>query len=178
MCNMGAEELFENYSDMVYRVALMSCGDRSAAEDIVQEVFVRYLKNKPEFENAEHAKAWFIRVSVNCAKSQLTSFWKRNVVPVEEFFESENDLSQTTFSSDESELFEVIRSLPQKYSIVIYLRYYEEYAVNEIAKILHTTAGTISSRLTRARKLLKEQLSKEGYSYYERDGQTSVAQNV
>jgi len=178
MCNIEAGELFERYSDMVYRVALMTCGDKCTAEDIVQEVFVRYLKNKPVFESDEHAKAWFIRVAVNCAKSQLTSFWKRNVVPVEDFYDSDNEEEQAVFDSEESELFEVIRSLPQKYSIVIYLRYYEEYAVNEIAKILHTTAGTISSRLSRAKKLLKEQLSKEGYSYYERDRQRSAVQNV
>lgn len=177
MCNMTADELFENYSDVVYRVAAMSCGDRSEAEDIVQEVFVRYLKRKPEFESDEHAKAWFIRVAVNCTKSLQTSSWKRKVVSVEEYFDSEEEPS-VTFGSEESELFDVIRSLPQKYSIVIYLRYYEDYAVNDIAKILHTTAGNISSRLSRAKKLLKEQLSKEGYAYYERDRQRSAAQNV
>jgi len=177
MCNMTADELFENYSDVVYRVAFMSCGDRCEAEDIVQEVFVRYLKRRPEFENDEHAKAWFIRVAVNCTKSWQTSAWKRKVVSVEEYYDSENEPS-AVFDSEESELFEVIRSLPQKYSIVIYLRYYEEYAVSDIAKMLHTTAGNVSSRLSRAKKLLKEQLSKEGYAYYERDGQKSIAKNV
>jgi len=178
MCNMEAGELFERYSDMVYRIAVMSCSDKCTAEDIVQEVFVRYLKRKPEFESAEHAKAWFIKVAVNCTKSQLTSFWKRNVVPVDEFYDSDDEMAGVTYNKEESELFEVIQSLPQKYRIVIYLRYYEEYAVNEIAGILHTTAGTISSRLSRARQLLKEELSKEGYSYYERDRQGSIAQNV
>jgi len=177
MCNMTAEELFEKYSDVVYRVAAMSCGDRCEAEDIVQEVFVRYLKRRPEFESDEHAKAWFIRVAVNCTKSWQTSSWKRRVVSVEEYFDSENEPS-VAFNNEESELFEAIRSLPQKYSVVIYLRYYEEYAVNDIAKILSTTAGNISSRLSRAKKLLKEELSKEGYAYYERDEQRSIAQNV
>mgnify|MGYP003290843499 FL=1 len=178
MCNMTAEEFFELYSDTVYRVALMTCGDRCEAEDIVQEVFIRYLKNNPEFESDEHAKAWFIRVAINCTKSQLTSFWKRKVVPVDEFYNSDEDPEQITFDNEESELLEVIHGLPQKYSIVLYLRYYEEYAVNDIAKILHTTAGNISSRLSRAKKLLKEQLSKEGYNHYERDRQRSTAQNV
>ena len=177
MCNMTAEELFEKYSDVIYRVAAMSCGDRYEAEDIVQEVFVRYLKRRPEFENDEHAKAWFIRVAVNCTKSLQTSAWKRKVVSVEEYYDSENEPS-VCFDREESELYEVIRSLPQKYSIVIYLRYYEEYAVSDIAKMLHTTANAISSRLSRAKKLLKEQLSKEGYAYYERDEQRSIAQNV
>ena len=126
MCNMTADELFEKYSDVVYRVAFMTCGDRCEAEDIVQEVFVRYLKRRPEFENDVHAKAWFIRVAVNCTKSLQTSAWKRKVVSVEEYYDSENEPS-TAFDREESELYEVIRSLPQKYSIVIYLRYYEEY---------------------------------------------------
>ena len=177
MCNLTAAELFEKYSDVVYRVAFMSCRDRCEAEDIVQDVFVRYLKRRPEFEDDEHAKAWFIRVAVNCTKSLQTSAWKRKVVSVEEYYDSENEPS-VSFDREESELYEVIRSLPQKYSIVIYLRYYEEYAVSDIAKMLHTTANAISSRLSRAKKLLKEQLSKEGYAYYERDGQRSIAQNV
>lgn len=177
MCNMTADELFDKYSDVVYRVAFMTCGDRCEAEDIVQEVFVRYLKRRPEFENDEHAKAWFIRVAVNCTKSLQTSAWKRKVVSVEEYYDSDNEPS-AVFDREESELYEVIRSLPQKYSIVIYLRYYEEYAVLDIAKMLHTTAGNVSSRLSRAKKLLKEELSKEGYAYYERDEQGSIAQNV
>lgn len=177
MCNMTADELFENYSDVVYRVAFMTCGDRCAAEDIVQEVFVRYLKRRPEFENDEHAKAWFIRVAVNCTKSLQTSAWKRKVVSVEEYYDSEDEPT-AAFDREESELYEIIRSLPQKYSIVIYLRYYEEYAVSDIAKMLHTTTGTISSRLSRAKKLLKEELSKEGYAYYGQDEQRSIAQNV
>ncbi|MFG6394465.1 MAG: sigma-70 family RNA polymerase sigma factor [Lachnospiraceae bacterium] len=69
------EEFFKRYSDMVYRIAVSYSNDVQMAEDIVQEVFLRFLKKKPGFKNNEHEKAWFIRVTINCCKSFLSSAW-------------------------------------------------------------------------------------------------------
>ena len=69
------KELFERYSDMIYRIAISYGNSVSFAEDAVQEVFLRYLKKMPQFENCEHEKAWFIRVTVNYCKSILSSAW-------------------------------------------------------------------------------------------------------
>ncbi|MDE6219346.1 MAG: sigma-70 family RNA polymerase sigma factor [Lachnospiraceae bacterium] len=150
------KELFEQYSDMVYRIAISYGNSVHSAEDIVQEVFLRYLKKRPCFESSDHEKAWFIRVAVNCCKSLFASAWSRRICPLE-------DAGQITLpfqpDEDEYELYEVLLNLPPKYRIVLYLRYYEEYQVQEIAGILGITPNLASTRLARAKKLLKNQLS-------------------
>ena len=57
--------------------------------------------------------------------------------------------------------YETLAKLPAKYRIVLYLRYYEEYQVKEIAAILHILPNTVSARLTRAKKMMKQEILKE-----------------
>lgn len=104
-----AKELFERYSDMVYRIAVSYGNSVHSAEDIVQEVFLRYLKKQPLFESGDHEKAWFIRVAVNCCKSLFSSAWNRRTCPLEEA-----DQFTLPFKSDEYELYEVLSGLPPK----------------------------------------------------------------
>lgn len=66
-------------SNTVYRLAYAQMKNTSDADDVYQEVFYRYIRKKPLFESLEHEKAWFIRVTVNCCKTSLKSFWKTKV---------------------------------------------------------------------------------------------------
>jgi len=59
---------------------------------------------------------------------------------------------------ENTDLYDAIKSLPSKCSIVVYLFYYEGYSTKEIGKLLHIKEATVRTRLVRARKLLKEQL--------------------
>lgn len=59
------DQLIRKYSDMVYRLAFARMGTKYDADEIFQEVFLRYLKKYPEFHDEEHEKAWFLRVTVN-----------------------------------------------------------------------------------------------------------------
>ena len=61
------EAVIRRYSDMVYRLAFARTGNRSDAEDLYQEVFLRYLTKAPAFTSEDHRKAWLLRVAVNCA---------------------------------------------------------------------------------------------------------------
>lgn len=149
-----AKELFEEYSDMVYRIAVSYGNSVHSAEDIVQEVFLRYLKKQPLFESSEHGKAWFIRVTINCCKSLFASAWNRRTCPLEEA-----DRLTLPPQSDEYGLYEALSSLAPKYRIILYLRYFEEYQVQEIAKLLGITPNLVSARLSRAKKLMKKKLS-------------------
>lgn len=153
-----AEELFERYADMVYRIAASYGGIGQWAEDVVQEVFVRYLRKRPAFESCGHEKAWFIRVAVNCSKSALSSVWVRRTYPLEEREEPDCGM----FLNDwESGIYEAMLKLPPKYRIVLYLRYYEEYQIKEIAELLRITPNLASARLKRAKAKMKALLSGE-----------------
>lgn len=150
----AVKELFERYSDMIYRISVSYGKSDYIAEEVVQEVFLRYLGKRPHFENSEHEKAWFIRVAVNCCKSMLTTAWMKRVRPLEEAGQEIALFRQ----QEENELFEMLSELPSKYRIVLYLRYYEEYQVNEIAGLLGVTPNLVSARLVRAKKLMKQRL--------------------
>lgn len=154
-CN--AEEMFERYANMVYRIALSYGNQVSMAEDVVQEVFLRYLKKRPHFQSREHEKAWFIRVAVNCCKSMASSVWMKRIRPLE-------DAAGVTIAfqqQEEEELYELLARLPASYRTVLYLRYYEEYQVTEIAKLLRITPNLVSARLSRARRFLKREIIRE-----------------
>ena len=78
------ESVVRRYAPMVYRLALAQVRGRCDAEDIFQEVFLRYFRSAPVFSEEEHRRAWLIRVTVNCAKKFWTSAWMRRTVPLEE----------------------------------------------------------------------------------------------
>ena len=75
--------LAEQYAGMLYRLAYARTGSRADAEDVMQEVFVRLLRARPEFRDEEHAKAWLLRVGARCAADVLRSrpgraaWWRR-----------------------------------------------------------------------------------------------------
>lgn len=79
----GVDDLFHTYADMVYRLAFLRTRSSADAEDVLQEVFVRCLRSRPRWTDAEHQKAWFIRVTLNCTKSLVTSAWRRHTASLE-----------------------------------------------------------------------------------------------
>lgn len=143
-------EIIEKYSDMVYRIALTRTGCVENAEDIFQDVFVKFSEKNPKFENEEHEKAWFIRVTINMTKNINNSSWNKKIVTLDESIVFE--------TKEENDVFSVVCQLPQNYKTVIYLSYYEGYKVKEIASLMKTREGTVKTWLFRAREILKEKL--------------------
>lgn len=147
-------ELITEYFDMVYRLAYSQTKDKEHAEDVTQEVFLRFIKNEKPFESKEHIKAWLIRVTVNCSKSVFTASWYKKTVPLTEDIPFE--------TKEQSDLYSVVSELPQKYRTVIHLFYYEDLSVAQIARYLNSNESTVKSHLHRGRELLKSKL-KGGY---------------
>lgn len=146
----NVKEVIEKYSDMVYRIALTRSGTIENAEDIFQEVFIKFSEKMPKFNNEEHEKAWFIRVTINLTKNMNKSAWNKKVITLDENITFEN--------IEENNVFSVVSELPRNYKTVIYLSYYEGYKVKEIAKIMNKREGTIKTWLYRAREILKQKL--------------------
>nr|WP_319489769.1 sigma-70 family RNA polymerase sigma factor [uncultured Caproiciproducens sp.] len=139
-----------NYADMVVRIAFQNVKSRQEAEDIAQEVFLRLFTLGTDFKSAAHEKAWIIRVTVNLCKDYLKSSW----------FKKRAVLDDNILSHDKnSEVLDAVMRLPVKYRNVVYLHYYEDMSVTEIASVLQQKENTVSSWLHRARKQLKESLT-------------------
>ena len=154
--NNDLDSLFVTYGDMIYRLALVRTRSAADAEDVVQEVFLRCLKNNPSFESAEHQKAWLIKVTINCSKSVLSSAFRRHSV-------SENALGELAAEDEETDstVYDAVMRLPEKYRTAIHLYYYESYSVKEIALLMRTAESTVKSWLHRARGMLKDALGGE-----------------
>ena len=144
------EKMIEEYADMVYRIALTRCQNVENAEDIFQEVFMKFSEKNIKFESKEHEKSWLIRVTINLTKNMKGSAWNRRVVSLDENIEFN--------TKEENEIYSIVCDLPQNYRTVIYLLYYEGYKVNEISKLMRKPEGTIKTWLFRAREMLKEKI--------------------
>ena len=150
--------IIKRNSDMVYRLAYAQMKNRDDANDVYQDVFYRYIKKMPDFESREHEKAWFIRVTLNCTKTSLTSFWKTKTMPIDDNVE----IPQTE-KEDLSFALKELRKVNKKYTAVIHLFYYEDMTTAEIAQVLDLKEGNVRMLLTRARRELKKILEKEHY---------------
>ncbi len=145
------ENAFNKYADMVYRLSFVRTKNKSDSEDILQEVFLRYMKVWNKMESEEHIKAMLIRITVNCSNSLSTSCWFKKTVGLDEniaVFDNYN----------ESNVLKEVLSLPQKYRTAIHLHYYCDYSVEDIAKILKSNPSTVKTHLSRGRALLKTKL--------------------
>ena len=152
-CRADSEKIVRKYADTVYRLAFSQMRNSYDAEDVFQEVFLRYFRKKPQFKNDEHEKAWFLRVTINCAKKYWASAWVRRTEPVSEELPFEN--------MREFELFDAVGTLPQKYRVVIHLYYFEGYSTAEIAAITGQREPTVRSQLARARAKLRDTIGGE-----------------
>jgi len=152
----STEQIFKTYGDRLFSIAFTVCQNREDAEDVMQDTIIRYDNAKREFESEEHIRAWLIRVAINRAKDIRASFWRRNKV------DWEDTMASLPFEEPaDSRLFEAVMRLDEKYRVVVHMFYYEDYDIREIADILKCPGGTVKSRLSRARALLKTTLKEE-----------------
>lgn len=151
--NEDLENVIEAYSDMLLKLSLSYVRDYDTAEDITQNVLVKYMTEDKAFESEEHVKAWLLRVAVNECKKHFRSYWysRRSEFPSEEPGDEKH-------REDYSEVLEAVYRLPIKYRECIHLYYYEELSVKEISSLLGKKENTIMSDLYRARKILKKVL--------------------
>ncbi len=162
------EQVMEFYMPMVYRIAFARLGSREDAEDITQEVFLRYFKANATYESEEHRKAWLIRCAVNCTKSLAGSAWfkhRAGDAGLENMREDEGDNAALSPTEDNTErllrknaVLEAVMSLPVKYRTVIHLFYFEDMSISEISRATGAPQNTVKSQLSRARDLLKPML--------------------
>lgn len=148
------ENAFIKYADMVYRLVFVRTKSKADSDDILQEVFLRYMKIWQKIETEEHLKAMLLRITVNCTNSLKTSFWFKHTEQLDENISVTDNVSETNVISE-------VLKLPIKYRTVIHLHYYCGYSVEEIANIENTKPSTVKTHLYRARQILKSNLKEE-----------------
>lgn len=155
------------YGTRVLRLIYLFVKDRSLAEDLTQEVFLKVYRHLPSFRSDSQLETWVYRIAVNESKGYLRSWSFRKILPRWNVSEA----SKTTVESEVIGAFERetiashVLNLSASYRQVIALRYYADLSIEEIAEVLQTSTGNIRTRLHRARQQLRMKLEKEDVTW-------------
>ena len=160
-------EVMRHYLPMVYRIAFTRLGNAADAEDAAQDVFVRYFKADKTFESEEHRRAFLIRCAVNRANSYAKSAHSKHTAHTDALENLPDDALQTGDTTADNalkvelhrEVLEAVMRLAPEYRTAIYLFYFEDMTVAQIAAATRSRENTVKSRLSRAREKLKAELS-------------------
>ncbi|MBY0203159.1 sigma-70 family RNA polymerase sigma factor [Paenibacillus polysaccharolyticus] len=147
--------IYDTYADTLFRIAMVHLGRREDAEEATQDTFIKWMEKAPAFNDAEHQKAWLIRVITNHCKSLLRKGWRKREVKL-------GTVEPVMMDNPEDQaLIELVLSLPVKYRSVVHLYYYEDYGIRDISQILEISESAVKMRLQRGRQLLKLELEGE-----------------
>lgn len=157
--NQRFDDLYQKYASIVFRTAYNFLLNKDDAEDIVQEVFIKYFISNKAFNDEDHEKAWILTVTANLSKNVLRSKSRQNLELDDTIKIVDNKFEKAT--TNHLDLEEAMIRLTANQRLVIYLFYYEQIPIKNIAKIMKSNENTVKSHLLRAKSKMKTYLEKE-----------------
>lgn len=163
---LALEALYEKYKGQVYRTALAITRDREAAEDILQDCFLKVYTHVDTLDGSLPLSPWLYRVAVNLSYNWASAS-RRWLIPLEGVIDhlvaGTRTLPESTFERGEVQhvIQKAIASLSFEHRVVIVLFYLDGFSLNEIAYILDCPVGTVKSRLHYARQNLRRKLERD-----------------
>lgn len=157
--NQRFDDLYQKYAGMIFRTAYNFLLNKDDAEDIVQEVFIKYFISNKIFNDDNHEKAWILTVTANLSKNVLRSKSHQNLELEDTMKIVDNKFGKAI--TDHLDLEEAMKRLTANQRLVIYLFYYEQIPIKNIAKIMKSNENTVKSHLLRAKSKMKLFLEKE-----------------
>jgi RNA polymerase sigma-70 factor (ECF subfamily) len=158
------EALVRKYQDRVYNLCRYMLRDPQNAQDAAQDVFLKAHRGLKDFRPDSSLYTWIYRITVTTCldyrKKLRREAFRRE--PLTETLPSDQPLSESLYASKEmtQALQFALQKLPEKLRAAIVLREIEELSYEEIAQVLHTSPGTVKSRISRAREQLRHLLRK------------------
>ena len=146
-------DLVNSYQTQLLRLCCLHLGDRSLAEDAVQETFIKAYRALPAYRGESSVKTWLMRIAINsCRDVQRSGWWKHisRSVSLDMLPEPAGDLSEDAITLN----LEISR-LPGKLREVVLLYYYANMQITEIAQALGLAPSSVSGRLRRAKEKLR-----------------------
>lgn len=166
-------DLMDRYGTAVLHLAYSYVRNRQTAEDLAQEIFLKCYQKYDTFQGNSQIQTWLFRVASNHCKDYLKSWHYKKVSLnnyVSAFLSNEHDTPENELikNVENQELTEALFKLPLKYRELIFLFYFQECPLKEIAEICGLNLNTVKSRLTRAKSLLRDILQERSAN----DGRT------
>lgn len=156
-------EAMRVHGDAVYRLAFARCRNKADAEDIFQTTFLRFYASRTLFKNAEHEKAWLLRVCINACKDLQKSAWHTKVSAMPDEFDVPDMNTRKDATPQEEALDEAMQGLSPEQRTVVHLHYFESFSTGEIAQMLGMRSATVRSHLHRARIAMRNALEDVGF---------------
>ena len=150
------EMVYDQYADMLFRLALSHLRRREDAEDAVQDVFMKYYSASPHFSDDEHERAWLVKVLVNRCHDLIRRSNIRDHESLDEILEVPSEEK-----TDADNVISIVSDLPEKYKTAIVLHYLEGFSVEEVSRMLGISLSAVKMRLSRGRELLKHLMDRE-----------------
>lgn len=151
----------------LFRTAMRMMGERARAEDVLQEAYLQAWKSFDRFETGTNCRAWLFKILFHCVNHHRRKWFRFPLLKeTEEFIEA--NLACATPIPDkltDGEILAALDKIPNDFRSVVLLVDVEEFAYKEVADILGVPIGTVMSRLSRARRLLRDQLAVVAKSY-------------
>jgi len=157
------DEIMNKYGQEVLQLMYSYVNNKEVAEDLTQDIFVKCYKSLHTYKGNSNLKTWLWRIAINHCKDYLKSWYNKKVIVTEDDFtymESQKESVEQIViqSAEDSRLASAVMNLPIKYREVIYLFYYEELSIKEIAIVIDVKENTIKTRMKKAKELLKKGL--------------------
>lgn len=168
----GSEEAFvemlELYQGRIYSVVHRIVTDAAECEDVVQEVFLKVLRNIRSFNFKSTLYTWLYRIAVNAAVDARKKHGPQKMMSIYREDGKAHEIRSEVESPDQGperremagKLHGAIEELSEDHRSILILREFEGLSYNEIAKVLDCSKGTVESRLFRARGRLREKMEK------------------
>lgn len=164
------ERAMNAHGASVYRLALNQTRSPHDAEDVSQDVFLRLLRDKTDFVDDGHLKAWLLRVTINrCLEVRRSAWRRRAVIGTDEEWATLEAVADGDPTDDpearalaalaKSPVWKAMQQLPEAWRLAVHLHHVEGYSTEEIAQLTHCKAATVRTRLHRARKKLRDALA-------------------
>jgi RNA polymerase sigma-70 factor (ECF subfamily) len=152
--------LYDQFKSMVFSICWRYTGNRSEAEDVFQEVFIRIFQRIDQLNDPAALEGWIRRISVNAC---LNAIKERTKLRSESWDESLEIGKEDDSALHYEDLMNLVQKLPPQYRLVFNLSVIEGYNFEEISEQLGISESTVRSNLHRARHWLQEKLGKNGY---------------
>ena len=162
------EEIIESYGKGIYSFCLKLAGGSDPADDLYQDTWLYAVKTMENLDEGKNVRSYLISVAIHLWKNKKRKYaWRKRIAPEEEIVEEkdedcekfgEDNLSICINNEQRTYVNKAVSSLKDKYRIPILLFYKEEMSVGEISEVMGIPEGTVKSRLSYARGLLRKQL--------------------
>ncbi|WP_105619415.1 RNA polymerase sigma factor [Vallitalea okinawensis] len=162
------KNLYEKYSEDIYKVAYYISKDQYIAEEILQETFIKAYTKIDTLNNPDSVRPWLITIASNLTKKKLKStknkvYYYSNLTDFE-YLISNKPINNIDHMIIKDHLKECINSLEPDFREVLILYFFNQLSYEEIAEKLNIRLGTVKSRLSRAKKKLKERYDTDTYA--------------